>query len=301
MASSTRKWRKQQKEYNRRRRQATRRAEEAAQKQREKERENERMRKLQAALGVTAAQGFGRNIFSGILATSKGQQENYLTTSLREKRLAETPRLRYEKKMREYEEYPYSYSSKLHFAVEKKDPELVQYILEQGDTNVNLEDHTRRNTALEHALRDLVAVNMSYNGFNNTAEQESYENLHQIISLLINAGASIRARTLSFLWQQPLNEIQYLLDTFPVLKEKTIEFQAEILLMLHQNLTELEGDIHEIGLEVEFVRNGENSGYYPAHVPDSYYTELDALYASINNLRKFLETYNSKSGEYSLE
>lgn len=308
MASSTRKWRKQQKEYNRRRRQATRRAqeaaqraEEAAQKQREKERENERMQKLQAALGYTAAQGFGRNIFSGILASSKGQQENYLTASLRKKRLAEAPRLRYEKKMREYEEYPYSYSSKLHFAVEKKDPELVQYILEQGDTNVNLEDQARRNTALEHALRDLVAVNMSYNEGNEYAEQESYDNLHQIIGLLINAGASIRAQTLSFLWQQPPSEIQYLLDTFPVLKEKTIEFQAEILQMLHQNITELEIEIHEIGLEEEFVRNGEHSGYYRVHVPNSYYTELDALYASINNLRRFLETYNSKSGEYSLE
>jgi hypothetical protein len=223
---------------------------------------------------------------------------------LREKRLAEAPRLRYLKKMRnklqECEESRIMYGSNLFFALAKEDPELLEYILQETDTNINKENGYRGNTALEGALLDLLQVNMAYE-YPNERLEKSYENLHQIISLLINAGASIRARTLSFLWQQPLNEIQYLLDTFPVLKEKTIEFQAEILQMLHQNLTELEGDIHEIGLEVEFVRNGENSGYYPAHVPDSYYTELDALYASINNLRKFLETYNSKSGEYSLE
>jgi Icc-related predicted phosphoesterase len=301
MASSTRKWRKQQKEYNRRRRQATRRAEEAA----EKQRENERMKKLQAALGVTAAQGFGRNIFSGILASSKGQQENYLTASLREKRLAEAPRLRHLKQMRnklqKYEEYPYIYNSKLMFAVSEMDPDLVQYILEQGDTNINLEDQTTRITALESVLRYLLEINMTYNEYSEYNDQEKYEKLHQILSILMNAGATIRAKTLTLFWQQPPSEIQYLLDTFPIFKEKTIEFQAQILLMLHEDITDIEHDIHEIGLEVEFVRNGENSGYYPVRVPDSYYTELDALHASIYNLRRFLETYNSKSGEYSLE
>ena len=135
MATSTRKWRKRQKEYARRKRQATRRAEESpAAKQKEKE----RMNKLQAVFGLTAAQGFGPNIFSGILASSKGQQENYLTASLRKKRKENA-----EERRRELERFPpYDvdyYGSKLLYAVNKGDVELVKLLLQRPDTNVSFE------------------------------------------------------------------------------------------------------------------------------------------------------------------
>lgn len=301
MSSSTRKWRKQQKEYNRRRRQATRRAEEATQKQHEKK----RMQKLQSVLGLTAAQGFGRNIFSGILASSKGQQENYLTASLREKRLEEAPQLRFQKKMRnklqEYDEHPqYYHQSKLNFAVKKEDPELLAYILQEADTNIS--EEIAFSTALETILFRLSGVNLEYQikGQDERLDR-SYQNLREMVKLLLEAGSPVRAKTLALLWEQEPNDLHMILDTFPVLKDKTIEFQAQILLILHEELTSLENDIHEMGLQMNFVRNGEDSGYHRFAIADSFYIELDNKYAILSSLRSFLESYNANSGEYRLQ
>lgn len=299
MPSSTRKWQKQQKEYNRRKRQATRRAEEAQ----AKKRENQRIQKLQTALGLTASQGFGRNVFSGILASSKGQQQNYLTTMVREKRLQEAPQLRYVKqqrnKLQEYNENPQYYQSKLHFVVEKEDPELLAYILQEADTNISGE--IVFSTALETILAKLISLNLEYQ----TEEQDetfdrSYQNLREMVRLLLEAGSPIRAKTLALLWEQEPNDLRMILDTFPMLKQQTIEFQAQILLILHGELTELENDIHEMGLQMDFVRNGENSGYYRVAIPDSFYIDFDNKNSSISRLRSFLESYNANSGEYTI-
>ena len=305
MSSSTRKWRKQQKEYNRRRRQATRRAEEATQKQHEKKREKEKMQKLPSVLGLTAAQGFGRNIFSGILATSKGQQQNYLTTLVREKRLEEAPQLRFQKKMRnklqEYNEHPqYYHQSKLNFAVEKEDPELLAYILQEAD--INISEEIAFSTALETILARLIGVNLEYQteGENERLDR-SYQNLREMVKLLLEVGSPVRAKTLALLWEQEPNDLRMILDIFPMLKQKTIEFQAQILLILHEELTSLENDIHEMGLQMNFVRNGEDSGYYHVAIDDSLYIDLDNKYASLSSLRSFLESYNANSGEYRLQ
>ena len=72
--------------------------------------------------------------------------------------------------------------------------------------------------------------------------------------------------------------------------------QAQTLLLLHQELTELEAEIDELENEMEFVRNGENTGYYHVHVPDSYYIDLNMHRNAIASLQSFLHSYNPESG-----
>ena len=313
MPSSTRKWRKQQKEYNRRRRQATRRAEEARQKAAEAEAkriENERMYKLQTAFGITAAQGFGRNIFSGILASSKGQAANNLTRWVRERRLREAPRLRAYKRMRnKMEEYPDLQNEKLLVAIFMKDPEIVHYLLQEPDTDVSKEFVVFGLTPLEYALTEVKDLNMEFEQWTNDDFDEDmdevYENLHTIIQLLMNTGSPIRPKTLALIWEQPYDEIYRLLDTYPVFKEKTIEFQAQIPPILQADLVEVEREITEIEeeedveLEVERNNNGDPWVYKPL-APEIYYITTDFIKYGMIFLQRFIETYNPESGEYTI-
>lgn len=281
------------------------------------------MNKLQAAFGLTAAQGFGPNIFSGILASSKGQQENYLTASLRKKRKENA-----EERRRELERFPpYNvdyYGSKLLYAVNKGDVELVKLLLQRPDTNVSFEHagnpffQQTPQTALEVALTKLSFMDIEirdsrsklrrYGSSRRFAKQyetsiahfqKLYDTYYEIIVLLMIAKSPLRPRTLALVWELSVDDLVHLFETFSRLKAKTIEFRDDIRQSLQRELDRVNQTIQDIlDEEPEFVRNGENSGYYPVPVPDHLYIEQEILELALENLPLFVDSYKSKTGEY---
>jgi hypothetical protein len=298
MASSTRKWRKQQKEYNRRRRQATRRREEREQQQRQQNQEqkkrNEEKQKqniLSEVLGITSAVGYNKNVYGKARSLSKNIQSDYLLQGLREKKIRE----KMETIMSKYDED--KYKTKLIYAVRRQDPYLLERFLKENASNINTSQGRFNTSPLDIALTALVDnIKITVTGSMNYHQaflresqkrQRKLEKLFKIVHLLMERNPEISELALALFWHlgRPINDF---LEKYPSLREESYK----------------NGNIILAGLKIEhkFVRQefddyGWNSN---GGAPDSLYEKDERLILYINLLKSFLETYNPKQGTYTL-
>ena len=296
MAASTRKWRKQQKEYNRRKRQATRRREEQERIAKQEATEAERANKLSTVLGLTAAQGFGKNIVSQVLATSKVSQSNYLTNTLRKKRLNEA-------KARFFKNYDEQVNgSRLLYAIEKEDPFAVKLVVKEPGMNLELMKSALK--SLLDSMIDTVGEEISRKQFYRYHRQLHMERVEEkkrvklntmmeIFDILFKAGAKIGLDELKKIWST--GEFVYtFLEKYPQLIQPSRFYQNELLQYLQENLEYTEEEIYS---EQHEFHRGENGGYgfVPAHLRDEEH--LQDL--SITTFQAFLESpeeYNEETG-----
>lgn len=291
MPSSTRKWRKRQKEYERRRRQATRRHEARVEEQERKRQEN----LLSFAMGMTAKAGFNKNVLSQALATSKATQTNYLITLARKKRL-ENAKKRFFQNYNERTD-----GSQLHYAIQKEDPFAVKLVL--GEPGILQTRGPGARTPLQTLLNRLLNVidepieeNIWYHSrFQKRVKEKEarIEVLMKIYDLLVKAGARVGVEELNLLWSS--YAIESFLDLYPELVQPSFFHRREIMTYLRNELNDIRRDIREE--QGEFHR-GEFGGY--GFVPEYLIREEERIQGLIDRFKTFVTSFDSNTGWYRL-
>lgn len=220
--------------------------------------------KLGLVLGFTAAQGHTRNVVSKASEVSKSVRSNYLTETLRKKRI----NLKKNAFFKNYTEE--MYGSKLHYAIKKQDPYAVKLVLPTSTLHVR---HFNQ-TPLETAFSQLRMI---------LDQAKDPHNALEIINILLLAKAPVTPLVIQELWSISNDDpLRQLLKQHPILKEKTVEFKESVLNAYDTELYQIERDIE--GERSEF-RRGENGGY--GYVPQSFYDERSEILQKTLRLLEF--------------
>ncbi len=293
MSQTRKQWRKKQKEIKRRRRLDTRRQHQLKKQALENlKREN----LMSQALGLTAMQGYNKNVLNQALSLSKLTRTNYYTEMAREKRVRSSL-------SRYLEDYNQErHTSPLHYAISQVDPIAVRLILEMGQ-NIQLGkkdifDHT----ALEDVLLRLRAtlenkiVGNIYGQSQMRAEmkkkREEEDKLINIVEILVDGGAPIGENELTAFWQTgPF--IIYFLRKFPQLVPESYTNRNVIFGNLEYDVQDIIDQIRD-----EENNSGEYSGY--STVNPRLYDQLEVREYALATFRQFWNSYNPQTGKYKI-
>ena len=291
MSQTRKQWRKKQKEIKRRRRLDTRRQH---QKKKQALVNLKRENLLAQALGVTAMQGYNKNVLNQALSLSKLTRTNYLTEMAREKRVRSSL-------SRYLEDYNQErHTSPLHYAISKVDPIAVRLLLEMGQ-NIQLgKKDIFGHTALEDALlriRETLEEKIVGDIYGQSQmraqiknKREKQKKLFEICELLIEAGTPIRDTELIALWQTG-PYIEYFLKNYPQLVSNTYTYRNHIF-------EALEDDVQDIIDQIRDEENDDYSGY--STVNPRLYDQLEVREYAFATFKQFWNSYNPQSGTYKI-
>jgi uncharacterized protein (DUF433 family) len=281
MSQTRKQWRKKQKDIKRKKRLETRRQHQ------QQKKENI----ISQALGITAAQGYNKNILSQTLALSKTMQSNYLTGLAREKRVRNS----IQRFLKDYTEE--RFTTPLHYAIFRIDPVAIRLLLEFGEMKNLAKKNTFDHTPLEEVL-NLIKTGLEERERGDPyhpkqilldiqKKKEEQKKLITIAELLIDAGAPITVDELAGFWQTGVFVEQFL-EKYPQLVSESYTNRDEILRILKYEVKEI----------VDEMRSSEENNYgsFDPRLTDQY----DAREYSLETFKQFTRTYNPQTGAYNL-